>query len=61
MFTCPGFVFCPRKPYQRGNEYHTVADGLSGILFALEIVEGKDEPPQRESEKNIKIWVKLVA
>ena len=52
MFTCPAFVFCPRKPYPKGNEYHTIADGLSGILFKLEMVEGQDEPPETFKEKN---------
>lgn len=42
--TCPGWVFCPRKPWPFGNEYHTIACGDSGILFFMEIVEGKDHP-----------------
>ena len=24
--TCPVFVYCPRKPHPKGNEYHTIAD-----------------------------------
>ena len=44
-------MFVPRKPHPRGNEYHTVACGLSGILFAIELVEGKDEPRQRGTKK----------
>ena len=51
MFTCPGFVFCPRKPYLKGK----------GILFSLEVVEWEDEPTQMESEKKLKILVKLEA
>jgi hypothetical protein len=43
-WTCPGFVFCPRKPHPVGNEYHTIADGLTTILYAAEIVMGKDTP-----------------
>jgi len=53
-WTCPGWVFCPRKPHPFGNEYHTACCGLSGIMFAMELVEGKDHPPQiaeRWSEK----------
>lgn len=46
MFTCPGFIFCPRKPWETGNEYHTIACGTTGILFAVEIVEGKDRPKE---------------
>ena len=51
QWTCPAFVFCPRKPHPKGNEYHTINDGKSGILFCLEIVEGKDEPPEMEAKK----------
>ena len=46
MFTCPGFVFCPRKPWETGNEYHTIACGLTSIIFHMELVEGKDRPSQ---------------
>jgi hypothetical protein len=28
MWTCPGFVFCPQKPWDTGNEYHTIACGF---------------------------------
>lgn len=45
-WTCPGWVFCPRKPHPFGNEYHTICCGLSGILFDLELVEGKDRPKE---------------
>ena len=27
-FTCVGFVFCPRKPWPFGNEWHTIACSL---------------------------------
>ena len=43
-WTCPGWIFCPRKPHPFGNEYHTVCCGMSGIMFAIEMVEGKDRP-----------------
>ena len=43
-WTCPGWIFIPRKPHPFGNEYHTIADGLNNILFWVEIVEGKDAP-----------------
>jgi hypothetical protein len=46
-YTCPGFMVVPRKPWPIGNEYHTIACGVSGILYAMEIVEGADEPRQR--------------
>jgi len=43
-YTCPGWVFCPRKPHPFGNEYHTICCAESGILFDFEIVEGNDRP-----------------
>ena len=43
-FTCPGFMVVPRKPWPFGNEYHTHCCCQSGVMFALEIVEGKDRP-----------------
>jgi hypothetical protein len=45
--TCPGFMFVPRKPWPFGNEFHTIACGVSGILYAMELVEGKDEPREK--------------
>ena len=54
QFTCPAFVFCPRKPHPKGNEYHTIADGQSGILYRLEMVEGKDEPKELAETKKFK-------
>ena len=48
-FTCPGWMFVPRKPRPFGNEYHTICCGLTGILFAVELVEGKDRPSQLPS------------
>ena len=36
----------PRKPWPFGNEYHTVCCSLSGILWQMELVEGKDSPSQ---------------
>ena len=49
-WSCPGYVFCPRKPNPFGNKYHTIACGLSGILFAVEMVEGKDRPSELPSD-----------
>ena len=43
-FTCPGFMFIPRKPWPFGNEYHTVCCCLSGIMWGIDMVEGKDQP-----------------
>jgi hypothetical protein len=46
MFTCPGFMLVPRKPWPFGNEYHTACCRLSGIMFQIELVKGKDQPRQ---------------
>ena len=45
-YTCPGFCCVPQKPWPLGNEYHTISCGMSGVLYSLEIVEGRDEPKQ---------------
>jgi hypothetical protein len=43
-WTCPGWVFCPRKPWLFGNEYHSACCALCGLMFVIEMVEGKDRP-----------------
>ena len=62
-FTCPGWMFVPRKPRPFGNEYHTICCGFSGILFAMELVEGKDRPKEMPSppsnEKTIHLLLEL--
>ena len=45
-WTCPGWIFCPRRPHPFGNEWHTACCELSGILFVVELVEGKAHPHQ---------------
>jgi hypothetical protein len=35
-----------RKPWSMGNEYRSVCCAVSGIMYSLESVEGKDRPPQ---------------
>ena len=45
-FTCPGFVFVPRKPWPFGDECHTICCALCGMLFGVEMCEGKDSLPQ---------------
>ena len=57
-FTCRGFVFCPRKPHPKGNKYHTICCGESGIMYGWVIVEGRDHPipmgrPEFETSPNI--------
>ena len=49
-YTCPGFMFVPRKPWPFGNEYHTVCCGQSRIMWGLELVEGQDARPNVRPE-----------
>ena len=51
-YTCPGYMVVPRKPWPFGNEYHTICCAMSGLLFALELVEGKDKPNQRPDQEH---------
>ena len=44
MNTRPGFIYCPRKPWPFGNEYHTMCCCQSGVMFNLELAKGKDQP-----------------
>ena len=46
-WTCPGWVFCPRKLHPFGNEYHSACCALTGIMFSILMVEGKDAPAER--------------
>ena len=45
-FPCPGFMFNPHKPRPFGNEYHTICCCSSGIMWGIDLVEGKDRPQQ---------------
>ena len=45
-YSCPGWMFVPQKPWPFGNEYHMVCCSLSGILWQMELVEGKDSPSE---------------
>ena len=62
IYICSGFVFCPRKPWPFGNEYHAIACGESGILFFMEMVEGKDKSshlPQEHADLGSAIGLML--
>jgi hypothetical protein len=50
-WTCPGFVFCPRKPWPFGNEWHAIACSETTIIFFVELVEGKDRPQELGEKK----------
>ena len=53
-WTCPGWTFIPRKPHPFGNEYHTICCGTTGILYQMEMVEGKDMPKEVKMARNVK-------
>ena len=38
----PGWMFVPRKPHPFSNEYHSVCCSTSGIMWGMELVDGKD-------------------
>ena len=59
-WTCPEWVFCPRKPHSFRNEYCTICCGLSEILFWLELVEGSDRPKEMSSDPKHKITIGLL-
>ena len=42
----PGWINIKRKPHPFENEYHTIADTETGIIFFIEIVEGRDAPKE---------------
>jgi hypothetical protein len=39
-------MFVPQKPWPMENEYHSICCALSGIMYSIELVEGKDWPQQ---------------
>ena len=45
-YTCLGHMYVPRKPWLLGNEYHPVCCYISGLIYAVELVEGKDHPKE---------------
>ena len=44
--TYHGWMFVLSKYHPFDYKYHTIACGKSGILYAIEIVEGKDHPKE---------------
>ena len=45
-FTCPGFMFIPHKLWPFGNDYHTICCCSSGIMWGIDLVEGRDHRQQ---------------
>ena len=41
-FTCPGFMYVPRKPWPFGNEYHDAGCADCDIIWWVDLREGKD-------------------
>eukprot|EP00594_Rhizosolenia_setigera_P000610 CAMPEP_0178944722 /NCGR_PEP_ID=MMETSP0789-20121207/3318_1 /TAXON_ID=3005 /ORGANISM="Rhizosolenia setigera, Strain CCMP 1694" /LENGTH=700 /DNA_ID=CAMNT_0020624495 /DNA_START=47 /DNA_END=2146 /DNA_ORIENTATION=- len=60
-WTCPGWMFVPRKPHPFGNEYHTMACGLCTIIFVVLLVEGKDRPVELDVGNSYSAMGKTVA
>ena len=50
-YTCPGWMFVPRKAHPFSNEYHSVCCSTSGIMWGMELVEGKDVSHTAEHPK----------
>ena len=58
--TRPCFVFFPNKPHPKGNDYHNICLGESGIMYVWDIVEVRDNlipmgQPEFEISTNIKM------
>ena len=43
-YTCPGYMYVPRKPWKFGNEYHNMGCALSDVIWQVDLHEGKDQP-----------------
>ena len=41
-YTCPGYMYVPRKPWKFGNEYHYAGCALSNVIWQVDLCEGKD-------------------
>ena len=50
-FSCPGFMYIPRKPWPFGNEYHMVCCCATGMMWGIDLVEGKDHLHQMGQQK----------
>ena len=43
-YTCPGWIFVPRKPHPFGNEYQKIVCAKYKAIYNVETVERKDQP-----------------
>jgi hypothetical protein len=51
QFTCPGFMYVPRKPWPFGNEYHDAGCCESNVIWQVDLREGKDRPTEAGSKE----------
>ena len=54
-------MYVPRKPHPAGNEYHTIACCGWQVCFALELMKGKDTPPQAPPLEFSAVWGKTAS
>ncbi len=59
-WTCPGWIFCPRKLHPFGNEWHTACCALCGVMFVIMLLEGKERPRELGWEELDKLGGKTV-
>ena len=50
-YTCPGHICVPMKLSPLGNEHHSICCCISGLMYAVELLEGTDRPRQKPTEK----------
>ena len=43
-YTCPGFMFVPRKPWPFGNAFNDAGYADSDLIWQVKLREGKDRP-----------------
>ena len=53
-YTCPGFMFVPRKPWPFGNEWHDIGCADTNVIWQLKIREGKNQPRKLPKEHDNK-------
>ncbi len=60
IYSCPGFMFVPRKPQPLGNEWHSLCCAINGVMYGIELVEGKDHPHQMGAKEFVNLGGKTV-
>ena len=60
-----GFIVVPINSFSCGKKFHSICCSSSGLLFELDIVEGKDYPSESTSKehyhkgKNVGLYIFL--